>query len=402
LRAFSFVHASDLHLGYSQYGLEVRRQDFDDAFAELVDRTLELKPDFMIIAGDIFHQPRPSNVTLENAIRSFKRLKDAKIPVLTVDGSHDSAPNTITGTILHPLDSAGLIYHLPRHEGACWHKPDCCYIYGIPNYHTRHKTQEALPKFMMEKPPTPMDNICNIFVLHGTVDLPGVKPPYIEAELTPDMLPSGFCYYAAGHIHERFSAKFKDGHLVYSGCTETAGYDEAKYPKGFNYVQVNETGEMQIETMTLNLSRQFVVLDEIDFSGMTPAKITETAAQMVQDVDIDGVIVVPVLKGTLPAEANRTEIDVAKICAANKKALLVHPVVLLKESAVLDEVVKNIFEDNFKDLKTKSYEYFTQIFNERYSKEETDQIAKLALTLIDPLVRKQDEKVKQILEELSK
>ena len=40
-------------------GLEVRRQDFDNAFSELVDRTIELKPDFMIIAGDLFHQATP-------------------------------------------------------------------------------------------------------------------------------------------------------------------------------------------------------------------------------------------------------------------------------------------------------------------------------------------------------
>ncbi|MDR2700646.1 MAG: DNA repair exonuclease [Nitrososphaerota archaeon] len=400
MKAFSFVHVSDLHLGYSQYGLEVRRQDFDNAFAELVDRTLELKPDFMIIAGDLFHQPRPTNITLENTIRSFKRLKDAQIPVLTVDGSHDSAPNTITGTILYPLDSAGLIYHLPRHDGACWRKQDCCYVYGIPNYHTRHKTRETLPRFMIENPPTPVDDVYNIFVLHGAVDLPRVKPPYIEAELTPEMLPSGFHYYAAGHIHERFSTKFKDGYLVYSGCIETASYDEAKYSKGFNYVQVGENGECQIEQMALSSPRQFIILDENDFSGMSPAKITEMVTQMVKDVDTAGAVLVPVLKGTLPAEACRTEIDIAKICAEGEKALLVHPVVLLKESALLYEVARNIFEDNFKDLKTKSYEYFVQIFSERYSKEDADRIAKSALALIEPLTRKQDEKNRQIIEAL--
>jgi len=400
LKAFSFVHASDLHLGYSQYGLEVRRQDFDAAFAELVDRTVELKPDFMIIAGDLFHQPRPSNVTLEHAIRSFKRLKDANIPVLTVDGSHDSAPNTITGTILHPLDSAGLIYHLPRHEGACWFKPDCCYVYGIPNFHSRYKTQEALPKFMLEKPPKPVEGACNVFVFHGAVDLQGVKPPYIEAELDPEFLPSGFDYYAAGHIHERFSIKFKDGSLSYSGCTETASYDEAKYPKGFNYVQVNEQGEFFIKPMELSSTRQFIVLDETDFSGMSPAKITELVAQMVSAVDTEGAVLIPVLKGTLSAEVSRTELDIAKIRAAGEKALFVHPIVLLKESAVLDEVARNIFEDNFKDLKTKSYEYFVQVFGERYSSEDAAHIAKLALTLIEPLVRKQDERVRQIIEEL--
>ncbi len=401
MKAFSFVHASDLHLGYAQYGLEARRQDFDNAFSELVDRTIELKPDFMIIAGDLFHQPRPSNVTLENTIRSFKRLKDAGIPVLTVDGSHDSAPNTITGTILYPLDSAGLIIHLPRHEGACWHKQDCCYVYGIPNYHSRHKTQDALPKFMTEKPPTPEEGIANIFVLHGAVDLQGVKPPYMEAELSPEMLPSGFCYYAAGHVHERFSTRFKDGYLVYSGCVETAGYDEAKYPKGFNYVQVDENGELQIEQMELSSPRQFIILDETDFSGMTSAKITEIATQMVKDADLEGAVLIPVLKGTLPAEASRTEIDIAKIRAAGEKALLVHPVVLLKETAVSDEVVRSIFEGNFKDLKTKAFEYFMEIFTGRYSKEEAERIARASIALIEPLTRKQDDKVKQAIEELS-
>ena len=401
MRAFSFVHASDLHLGYSQYGLEARRQDFDNAFKELVDKTIELKPDFMIIAGDLFHQPRPSNVTLENTIRSFKRLKDAGIPVLTVDGSHDSAPNTITGTILYPLDSAGLIYHLPRHQGACWRKQDCCYVYGIPNFHSRHKTQDALPKFMAEKPPTPDADLANIFVFHGAVDLQGVKPLYIEAELSPEMLPSGFCYYAAGHVHERFLGKFKDGYLAYSGCTETAGYDEAKYRKGFNYVQVDEKGEVKPEFYELSSPRRFVIVEH-DFSGMTSAKITEYATQLVKDADTEDAVVIPVLKGTLPAEASRTEIDLSKIRCAAEKALLVHPIVQLKETAVSDEIVRSIFESNFKDLKTKAFEYFVQIFNERYSKEEAEKVARSALALIEPLSRKQDAKVKQIIEELNR
>ncbi|MCW3995926.1 MAG: DNA repair exonuclease [Candidatus Bathyarchaeota archaeon] len=401
MKPFSFIHASDLHLGYAQYGLEVRRQDFDRAFQELVDKTIELKPDFLIIAGDLFHQPRPSNLTLENAIRNFKRLKDANIPVLTVDGSHDSAPNTITSTILYPLDSAGLIIHVPRHQGACWSKPDCCYVYGVPNYHNRHKTQEALPKFFAENPPNPQAGVANIFVFHGAVDLPSVKPPYIEAEISPDQLPDGFCYYAAGHVHERFLGKFKDGFLAYSGCTETVGYDEAKYAKGFYYVEVNERGQVKPIAVDLSSTRKFVILEH-DFTGMTASKITEQAAQMVKEADDEGVVIIPVLRGTMPAEASRTEIDIAKIKAAAEKALLVHPIVLLKETAVSDEIVRSIFESEFKDMKTKSFEYFLQIFSERYSREDADRIARGALGLIEPLTRKQDEKVKQTIEELAK
>ena len=399
MKAFSFVHAADLHLGYSQYGLEARRQDFSNAFAEIVEKTLELKPDFMIIAGDLFHHARPSNVTLENTIRNFKRLRDAGIPVLTVDGSHDSAPNMITGTILYPLDSAGLIYHLPRHQGACWRKPDCCYVYGVPNFRTRHKTEEALPAFMEQNPPTPDPTISNIFVFHMAVDLPSVKPPYIEAEAPPELLPHGFDYYAAGHVHKRFTDNFKTGLLTYSGCTETVSYDEAKQKKGFFHVKVNEKGTFSQEFVELSSPRKFTVLEE-EFSGKTSSKITDIAVQLVKGVDEEGVIIIPVLRGVLPAEANRAEVDIARIRSAAEKALLVHPIVLLRESAVSDEIVRSIFESEFKDLKTKSFEYFLQIFSERYSRHDADKIARSAIALIEPLTKKQEEKVKQTIEEL--
>jgi hypothetical protein len=123
---------------------------------------------------------------------------------------------------------------------------------------------------------------------------------------------------------------------------------------------------------------------------------------MVKDTDEEGAVIIPVLKGTLPAEANRTEIDIAKIRNTCERALLVHPIVLLKETAVSDEIVRSIFESGFKDFKTKAFEYFLQIFSERYGKDEAEKIAKGALSLIEPLTRKQDDKVKQAIEELAK
>ncbi len=399
MKAFSFVHASDLHLGYAQYGLEVRRQDFDNVFSEIVEKTIELRPDFMVIAGDLFHQARPSNTTLENAIRRFKQIRDAGIPVLTVDGSHDSAPNMITGTILNPLDSAGLIIHLPRRKGACWRLDDRCYVYGIPNYRSRRKTEEELPHFFEQNPPTPDSGSSNIFVFHAAVDLPSVKPPYIEAEVPPDLLPSGFDYYAAGHVHERYLGNFKDGLLVYSGCTETVSYDEAKYQKGFYHVKVDEKGRFSPEFMGLDSPRKFVVIDQ-EFTGMNSAKITDLAAQLVKSADEEGAIIIPVLKGVLLAEASRAEVDVTRIRNAAEKALLVHPIIMLKESAVSEEIARSIFESEFKDLKTKAFEYFLQIFSDRYGREEAEKIARSAISLIEPLTKKQGEKVRQTVEGL--
>jgi DNA repair exonuclease SbcCD nuclease subunit len=399
LKAFSFVHAADLHLGYSQYGLETRREDFDRAFTELVDKTIELKPDFIIIAGDLFHHARQSNITLENAIRNFNRLRQAQIPVLAVDGSHDSAPNAITGTILNPLDSAGLLYYLPRHEGACWRRADCCYVYGVPNYRTRRRTEEQLPLFLEQNTPTPDPTLFNIFVFHMALNLPNVKPPYMEAEATPELVPEGFNYYAGGHIHKPYLEQFKKGLLAYSGCTETNDYDEAEIKKGFYYVRVDENPKVSPEFIELQSPRKFVILKQ-DYSGLNPSRITDLAVELVKGADEDGVILIPVLKGVLPAEASRVEVDVARIRTAAEKALFVHPIVSLSESEVSEELVRSIFESEFKDLKTKAFEYFLQIFQERYAREEAEKIARTAISLIEPLTKKEEAKVKQTIEEL--
>ncbi len=396
MKPFSFVHVADLHLGYAQYNLDVRRQDFDNAFREVVDKTLELKPDFMIVAGDLFHHARPSNVTLETAITNFRRLREAGVAVLAVDGGHDAAPNVVTGTILNPLDSAGLIYYLPRHEGACW-RNESCYVYGVPNFRTRRRTDEQLPPFLEQKKPSPDPSLFNIFVFHMALDLPYVTPPYMEAEASPELIPEGFNYFAGGHVHKPSNGKFKDGLLVYSGCTETVSYEDAEIEKGFYHVEVNEKGVPKLNQIRLESPRRFVILKR-DFNNVLPAKITEIAVQLVKEADEEGVIIIPVLKGVLPAEANRSEVDITQIRNAAKKALLVRPLSRLQEIEVSEEIIRSIFEGESKDLKAKAFEYFLQIFNERYSRDEAEKISRLAINILEPLARKDEDKVRDELE----
>ena len=135
---------------------------------------------------------------------------------------------------------------------------------------------------------------------------------------------------------------------------------------------------------------------------MPSAKITELATQMVKEADSEGAVVIPVLKGTLPTEASRAEIDMAKIRSAGEKALLVHPIVLLKETAVSDEIVRSIFESEFKDLKPKPSSISYKSFLSATAKRKQKKSQEVALSLIEPLTRKQDEKVKQAIEELAK
>ncbi len=398
MKPFSFVHAADLHLGYAQYNLDVRRRDFDAAFEELVDKTIELEPDFMILAGDIFEHARPSNSTLETAITNFRKLKDAGIPVLAVDGSHDSAPNVITSTILNPLDSAGLIRYLPRHESASW-KNENCYVYGVPNFRTARKTREELPIFLEQNKPAPDPSLFNILVFHMALDIPALKPPQMEAEAKPELLPTGFNYYAGGHIHTPYKSTFNNGLLVYSGCIETVSYDDAKTEKGFYHVKVSKKGVPKLHRIKMETPRPFIILEQT-YTGLTPAKITEAVVQLVKEREEPEAIVVPVIRGILPAEAGRGEIDLARIRNAGEKALLVHPVLRLKETEVPEDIIRSIFKGEMKDLTTKAYEYFFEIFSESYNREESEKIARLSVDLISPLVEKQETQVKEKLEEL--
>ena len=245
----------------------------------------------------------------------------------------------------------------------------------------------------------PDPNVANICVLHGAIDLPSVKPPYIEAELSPDAIPDGFGYYAAGHVHEGYKGRFKSGLLVYSGCTETVSYDEAKSHKGFIHVRVDEKGKFEPDLVELSSPRKFITIEN-DFSGMSSSKITELAVDIVKGTDEPDAVITLVLRGVLPADASRAEIDIARIRGAAKKALLLNPVVMLRESAVSEEIARSIFESEFKDLKTKAFEYFLQVFNERYGQVEAERIARSALLLIEPLAKGEEEKVKQIVEDL--
>lgn len=84
-----FFHLADLHIGK-------RLNEFSllDDQTELLDQVVEMadaeKPDCVLLAGDLFDKPVPS----EEAVRVFGHfigeLTDRKIPVLAVSGNHDS------------------------------------------------------------------------------------------------------------------------------------------------------------------------------------------------------------------------------------------------------------------------------------------------------------------------
>lgn len=102
------VHLADLHLGYRAYhrtnpqGINIREADVARAFREVLDRTVELAPDLVLVAGDVFHSARPSNAAIADAFRQFS-LFVSRCPetrVVIIAGNHDSPRAAETGNIL--------------------------------------------------------------------------------------------------------------------------------------------------------------------------------------------------------------------------------------------------------------------------------------------------------------
>src|SRR5258708_12356297 len=85
----SFIHIADTHLGYEQYGVRERFNDFSRAFWDIIDEARKRPVDFVIIAGDLFNKRAIDAQTLIHAIEGLKKLKDMHIPVIAIEGNHD-------------------------------------------------------------------------------------------------------------------------------------------------------------------------------------------------------------------------------------------------------------------------------------------------------------------------
>lgn len=102
------VHAADLHLGYRAYhranahGVNIREADVACAFRELLDRTAQIGPELLLVAGDVFHTVRPSNAAIADAFRQLARFRarSEQTHVVIIAGNHDSPKAAETGSIL--------------------------------------------------------------------------------------------------------------------------------------------------------------------------------------------------------------------------------------------------------------------------------------------------------------
>jgi DNA repair exonuclease SbcCD nuclease subunit len=252
-------HISDIHLGYSQFNLQEREEDIYEVFEEAIDKSISEHAKLVLLAGDIFHTPRPNGSSIIKLANELKKLKEKSIPVYFILGEHDinRMQDIPIPYIFHNL---GLATRLKENQPR---QHDNVAIFGF-NKERKSNIESILQQFKITEKIAKQKKesgnggrtIKNILVLHqGLTDFNS-----FAGELNSTDLPRGIDYYAMGHYHDHIEKRFDylDGLISYPGSIDLTPSEGIKQvEKGFFLTDVSsqevKTNWVKLEKRRLQL-----------------------------------------------------------------------------------------------------------------------------------------------------
>ncbi|MFQ7234478.1 MAG: metallophosphoesterase family protein [Enterococcus hulanensis] len=225
-----FLHAADLHLDRSFEGLTSVPEHFQKQLAaanqkmleNIVDAALAEAVDFILLAGDTFHQNRPTLKTQRYFFQEMARLVEAKIPVFMNFGNHD-------------------FYQADRYWFAF---PENIQLFDAEQVETKAFTTNAgeliaITSFSYQHP-TIDTTMIEQFPRKGAVDFQigmyhGGQMPYAPFHLT-ELAAKGYDYWALGHIHVP-QVLSQNPYVIYPGT-----------PQGHTQKETNLAGVTLVES----------------------------------------------------------------------------------------------------------------------------------------------------------
>ena len=280
------VHLADLHLGYRQYqrltpgGINQREADVARTFSAAIQRIISLAPDLVLVAGDVFHNVRPTNQAILHAFLQFHRLVRAlpETIVIVVAGNHDTPRSADTGGILQLFSQLGI--HVVDREPQRLPFPDLdLSVLAVPDTHTWRTALTPDPSARH-----------NVLLLHGEVE--GMLPAHVAATdraavaITHEEIGAArWSYVALGHYHvyrEIAPNAYYSGSLDYTSANTWGELFEERLAgvpgKGFIERDL-ESGAHAYHP--LPPSRPLVDLPHISARSMTAAELNERIRQTV-------------------------------------------------------------------------------------------------------------------------
>ncbi len=304
-----FIHLGDTHIG-KVYKDETRNEDIKSAFAQFIDKAIEINPDFIVHSGDLFNEGVPRIDDLIFVTEQLLKLKKAGIKMFIVPGSHDIGMGE-ENSVLDLFDKNELLVNLNAkryisvNDDYVYLKGETyknAFIAGIRGKRSR-AIEEIFKKLKVEIDQTAW---IKIFVFHHTISALGE----IYKDIDTTDLPRGFDYYAAGHWHGfREGIAYDKGIINYPGSLEYCDeFEITNYGfRGFFLVNYDEKGIQGIEYVRIKTREKEIY--EIDCTNKTSDQIfKEIISKLNRN---DGKILVIKLSGKM--NGKRSELDVEKI-----------------------------------------------------------------------------------------
>ncbi len=290
-----FLHIADIHLGIRRYRSEERATDFFFAWRDCIERyALEEKVSFVLIAGDFFDARKVEPQAMNQAMFCLKKLSDAGIPVIAIEGNHDSHEISTRFSWLRSLSQWGFLKLLEPvyEEGSvrldAWDEQQRkgsyidigdVRIFGSLWYgSTVSQSLSNLVDLLRDHHDPQRFNVMMLHTdIEGHANHP--SPPLPLARVNE--LKSYIDYLALGHTHKNFVI---DDWAYNPGSLEACSVDEYAHVRGAYLVEID--GKQHQATLMRDYHQRPVVRIGFDVDGRsTPEELHESLfAQLRQDL----------------------------------------------------------------------------------------------------------------------
>ena len=277
-----FLHISDIHLGCTRYQLAESPRDFFDAWIDVLQKyAIGEQVDFVIMCGDFFHKRNVPPETMNYAVAGLSLLRDAGIPVVTIEGNHDQKHTDTDYSWLRSLANWNLMYLLePQNiEGKvtyqAWDAEDGkggfvdiknARIFGSHWYGA--SANWAIPMLTEAIKENQREGAFQILLLHTDVEGHQTHPIPALSISNLKELKSVTNYVGLGHTHKCYEI---DNWAFNPGSLEVTSIDEYRETRGAWLVEVGENNEVTAKHVEDYKQRPFQRLD-FDVSKIAEAK----------------------------------------------------------------------------------------------------------------------------------
>lgn len=200
-----FGWLSDTHLGYMQYGLERRRNDFAFAFKNAIWQMLQRDIKVIIHSGDLLHSNRPGPDSICELLAVNQLLLQHEAALYVVSGNHDRTVPHWTDVLEKRHTALGIqlldFRSIARHDDNGMEVRFCGVPYMPPEQFRKHQF-----------PPG------DVLVMHQMIqEFIGFK---LDGLLTVADLPAGYKLIAMGDVHVNQQMERGGTWVGYPGSTE--------------------------------------------------------------------------------------------------------------------------------------------------------------------------------------